>query len=176
MVSHWCLAHRLELIFKTPMKSFAFDNLQKKANEFYSFFSRSSKRTTNLDEYLSREGNRRFRLQQSLEVRYEKWMTDYLMMFFIFCFIHYYIYPNTHHFRNMAAFYFYFLLVVVFGSDILLVHFIGEHPLFFQAIGEANEEIDDEEFFRRMASRRRRRRRERREIRRLERLRLLFEE
>ena len=72
LISHWCLAHRTEKIYETAMKKFKmFKNIESGINSSHSFYSRSSKRTTDLDKFIKKTpGLKKFRLKHIFEVRY----------------------------------------------------------------------------------------------------------
>ena len=67
LVIHWCFNHRLELVFKPPLKQcLALTNIEKWANKLYSFYGSSPKRTSHLDEYMKEEGETKFRLHKGM--------------------------------------------------------------------------------------------------------------
>ena len=71
IISHWCLAHRNEKIYETAMKQFpTFRNIEQCINSVHSFYSRSSKRTNDLDYFATRIlGLKKFRLKHIFDVR-----------------------------------------------------------------------------------------------------------
>ena len=71
IISHHCMAHRLELAFGHPMKEFqTFEELEKDMNKLYSYFHYSDKRYALLDEFLESKGKKTFRFRKVFKVRY----------------------------------------------------------------------------------------------------------
>lgn len=73
-IVHWCLDHRIDLIFKNPMKEYPefFAALKSAMNEMASFYSRSWKKTADLIEYCKAKGYEIFTLPHTHDVRWVK--------------------------------------------------------------------------------------------------------
>ena len=70
IISHHCLAHKLELAFGHPMSEYkVFADLEADSNKLYAFFHNSDKRYALFDEYLISIGEQTFRFQKTFKVR-----------------------------------------------------------------------------------------------------------
>ena len=73
IISHHCMAHRLELAFGHPMKDYqVFEDLEKDTNKIYAFFSKSDRRYALMDKFLKEKQKTTIRFQHIYKVRYVK--------------------------------------------------------------------------------------------------------
>ena len=81
IISHHCMAHRLEIAFGHSMKKFpVFVKLEEDMNKLYGYFHHSDKRYAILDKFLTDKGKKTFRFQKVFKVRY----VEYSYNIFVF--------------------------------------------------------------------------------------------
>ena len=75
-VMHWCLDHRIDLLYKGPFKKYPefFGALKSAINDLASFFTQSWKRTAYLFEFCKFHGYKAFRMKHTHDVR---WVHSY---------------------------------------------------------------------------------------------------
>ena len=73
IISHHCMAHRLELAFGHPMQEYeVFEDLEKDSNKIYAYFHKSDRRYALLDKFLKERQKKTIRFQRIYKVRYVK--------------------------------------------------------------------------------------------------------